>query len=602
MRVSAVILLAALTSLPAAAVRADNVYDPAYNTISAQTRNSSIFGLHNTVNKDGTLSEEDTSVVNNAAIFGQDNHVEFQGNISIDQATAVGTANIIKGTNDTAVGVNNTVDGSWSLAAGTGNRVSGTEAVAIGRENTASMAGTVAIGSHSISEGGWAAAIGAYAHAAGASSLAIGPHAEADKQSSIAIGYSSTAVDDFGIAIGGYQAKAAAKASAIGYAAQALGRDSIAAGTSTKALPEGSIALGAWSRADIGGGIYGYDPAANGLSTNSAGAWHSSWGALSIGDRASYSTRQITNLAAGTDDTDAVNVAQLKASRIEINGGDHISVTKEYGEDGHAIYHIDNLQGTASSNTGAGGAEAGSAGRETAAVTSADSRIDVTPSQTVQEGRTETSYELKLHVDGIVDAHNTGLMDGNAVYNETRVSRDGAYVRKANSAGENIERLDRQVQTNAADIAQARSEFTALGMKVDRLDSRIDSVGAGAAALAGLHPLDFDAADKWDFAAAYGYYRRADAAAVGAFYRPNEDIMFSVGGSLGRGETMLNAGVSMKFGKSSPYSKYSKAALVQIISGQTYRIEEINKENQALKAQMQEVLRQLADLQQKVRS
>ena len=87
-----------------------------------------------------------------------------------------------------------------------------------------------------------------------------------------------------------------------------------------------------------------------------------------------------------------------------------------------------------------------------------------------------------------------------------------------------------------------------LSQSLNKLDSRINRVGAGAAALAALHPLDFDPDDKWDFAAGYGNYRGANAAAVGLYYRPNEDTMFSVGGSFGGGENMVNAGVSLKIG------------------------------------------------------
>ena len=88
-----------------------------------------------------------------------------------------------------------------------------------------------------------------------------------------------------------------------------------------------------------------------------------------------------------------------------------------------------------------------------------------------------------------------------------------------------------------------------LGGKVSELNTRVNRVGAGAAALAALHPLDFDPDDKWDFAAGYGNYKGANAAAIGAYYRPNEDTMVSVGGSFGGGENMVNAGVSVKLGQ-----------------------------------------------------
>ena len=104
-----------------------------------------------------------------------------------------------------------------------------------------------------------------------------------------------------------------------------------------------------------------------------------------------------------------------------------------------------------------------------------------------------------------------------------------------------------------------------LSNSVNKLDNRIDRVGAGAAALAALHPLDFDPDAKWDFAAGYGNYRGANAVAVGAYYRPNEDVMFSVGGSMGGGENMVNAGVSLKIGAVSSNVTTSRTAMAKEI-------------------------------------
>ena len=102
---------------------------------------------------------------------------------------------------------------------------------------------------------------------------------------------------------------------------------------------------------------------------------------------------------------------------------------------------------------------------------------------------------------------------------------------------------------NGSQLYAAGQAISNLGGAVNKLGTRVDRVGAGSAALAALHPLDFDPDDKWDFAAGYGNYRGANAAAVGAYYRPNEDTMFSIGGSFGGGENMFNAGVSIKLGQ-----------------------------------------------------
>lgn len=102
---------------------------------------------------------------------------------------------------------------------------------------------------------------------------------------------------------------------------------------------------------------------------------------------------------------------------------------------------------------------------------------------------------------------------------------------------------------NGSQLYAAGQAISNLVGAVNKLGTRVDRVGAGSAALAALHPLDFDPDDKWDFAAGYGHYRGANAAAVGAYYRPNEDTMFSIGGSFGGGENMFNAGVSIKLGQ-----------------------------------------------------
>ena len=119
-------------------------------------------------------------------------------------------------------------------------------------------------------------------------------------------------------------------------------------------------------------------------------------------------------------------------------------------------------------------------------------------------------------------------------------------------------------QTNQAVINNSNN-ISMLSNSVNKLDNRIDRVGAGAAALAALHPLDFDPDAKWDFAAGYGNYRGANAVAVGAYYRPNEDVMFSVGGSMGGGENMVNAGVSLKIGAGNSGVTTSRVAMAKEI-------------------------------------
>lgn len=120
-------------------------------------------------------------------------------------------------------------------------------------------------------------------------------------------------------------------------------------------------------------------------------------------------------------------------------------------------------------------------------------------------------------------------------------------------------------EQNDRDHAEFREHFNELDYRVDNLGSRVDKVGAGAAALAALHPMDFDPDDKLTFAAGYGNYKGKNAAAVGAFYRPDEKVMLSVGGTFGNGENMVNAGISFSLDRTARVSNSRTAMAKEIV-------------------------------------
>lgn len=204
--------------------------------------------------------------------------------------------------------------------------------------------------------------------------------------------------------------------------------DAVALGHNTDVSTEGGVALGSGSKATVATGAVGYDILTNAPSTDTSATWKSTASAVSVGDVANGVTRQITSVAAGTNDTDAVNVAQLK-------------------------------------------------------------------------------------------------------------------------------RLHDMISVNAYNTVNVQGAVTNLKKDVSRLDKRVNKAVAGSAALAALHPLDFDPDAKWDFAAGYGHYHNGNAAALGAFYRPNEDVQLSVGSTVGNGETVVNAGLSVKVGAHSNVSR-----------------------------------------------
>ena len=286
-------------------------------------------------------------------------------------------------------------------------------------------------------------------------------------------------------------------------------------------------------------------------------AWQSIDGAVSVGNADLGVTRQITGVAAGTEDTDAVNVAQLKSVQTEaakhttVVAGKNVTVDEGTNDKGGKEYTVklnDTLTGLKSVET---------------------EKITVGDKVTIDKDGLKTG-DVTIKEDGIHAGNKviTGVADG---VNPT----DAVNMRQFGV-------LENKVETNTRNISL-------LNGRVDVLDTRVDRVGAGAAALAGLHPLDYDPENKWDFAAGYGNYKGANAIAVGAFYRPDENKMISIGGSFGGGENMVSAGFSVKLGQGTGIST-SKAAMAN-------EIRELKARDREREAQMQEIMRQLEILQ-----
>ena len=146
--------------------------------------------------------------------------------------------------------------------------------------------------------------------------------------------------------------------------------------------------------------------------------------------------------------------------------------------------------------------------------------------------------------------------------------------------------------TNQAVSTNATNIDTLFG-QTSYLNSRIDKVGAGAAALAGLHPLDYDPTSKWDFAAAYGHYAGSGAFALGAFYRPNADTMVSFGSSINQDDNMYNVGISFKFGSTSKYRNVSKATIVQDVASLEDKNKALAEQNKVLADQVNLLTKQV---------
>ena len=260
---------------------------------------------------------------------------------------------------------------------------------------------------------------------------------------------------------------------------------------------------------------------------------------------------KISGVAAGAitaDSTDAVNGSQLKQTND--------NVAKNTEAIGKLDTRVTNVENLAKQHT----------------TVEAGNNITVTESTNTDGGK---KYTVGMAKDITVDSVKVGdktyvSKDGLNANNQTITNvKDGKIEEGSKDAvnGGQLYATNQLVKENASNISL-------LGNSINKLDNRVDKVGAGAAALAALHPLDFDPEDKWDFAAGYGNYSGASAVALGAYYRPNEDTMFSVGGSFGNGENMVNAGVSLKLGQSN-HAPASKAAMEKKISALSQEVEEL---------------------------
>ena len=202
------------------------------------------------------------------------------------------------------------------------------------------------------------------------------------------------------------------------------------------------------------------------------------------------------------------------------------------------------------------------------------------------------TYTVSVKTDGKVESGDTGIVTGDTVYNETRVAADGNYVKASNSVGDNLSALDTEL---AALTVRTGAGLDEVSHRIDNVDSKINKVGAGAAALAALHPMDTDG--KFSMAAGFGNYRDANAMALGLFYRPTDQVMFSMGGSMGNGENLLNVGVSFALDKG---VSTSKAAMARKIAAQDEKITSLEGQNARQAAEIAALKEALSRLEAKI--
>ena len=351
--------------------------------------------------------------------------------------------------------------------------------------------------------------------------------------------------------------------------------DAVAIGHNTEVSAEGGVALGSKSKATVAAGAAGYDISTKAASTDTSSTWKATASAVSVGDVANDVTRQITSVAAGTNDTDAVNVAQLKKvatkiTAVEANAnkhatvvaGDNTTVTTGANANGGIEYKVAVKKDLVDMNSANFGNVTdiihSRIDKDSARFFNGSENIGVTP-KGIQIENTDMLEQATFTKSGMYASEgNTtvyyttnGISAGDQIINNVKAG-------VADTDAVNVSQLKRvqdQITNSTTNISQNTADIKNIKGDISKLDKRVNKAVAGSAALAALHPIDFDPDAKWDFAAGYGHYHNGNAAALGAFYRPNEDVQLSVGSTVGNGETVVNAGLSVKVGAHSNVSR-----------------------------------------------
>lgn len=580
------------------------------NSIESATAANNYSGLSNTVV--GTANRTNNS--NGSLIFGAGN--EITNSITDIDAGAItpglfgGPSSVTKLSEDVRNLVKDNKSGGSTLAIGGGNKADYTQLTSMtGVNNTVT---------------GTAGNVAKLNYVTGYNNTIT------NASNNIVMGNDHTITADNTIAIGGLssgETRSVANTTTIGYDA--------------KASVEGGVALGYKSNATVDKGAAGYDISTKAASTDTSSTWKATASAVSVGDVANDVTRQITSVAAGTNDTDAVNVAQLKKVETKIStveadakkhttvvAGDNTTVTSGTNANGGAEYKVavnKDLVEMSSANFGKATDDVRARiDKDSARFFNGSENIGVTP-KGIQIENTDTLEQAKFDKYGMYASEGdktvyyttTGISAGDQIINNVKAGvadTDAVNVSQLKrvqdqiaastqvttvTAGDHIkvtptvngnthdykvslaDDITDQITNNTTNITKNTNDIKNIKGDLSKMDKRVNKSVAGAAALAALHPLDFDPDAKWDFAAGYGHYRSGNAAALGAFYRPNEDVQLSVGSTVGSDETVFNAGLSVKVGAHSGVSR-SRVAIGKEVLALKKTVAEQNAQIQKL--------------------
>ena len=581
------------------------------NSIESATATNNYSGLSNTVV--GTANRTNNS--NGSLIFGAGN--EITNSITDIDAGAItpglfgGPSSVTKLSEDVRNLVKDNKSGGSTLAIGGGNKADYTQLTSMtGVNNTVT---------------GTAGNVAKLNYVTGYNNTIT------NASNNIVIGNDRKVTADNTIAIGGLssdETRSVANTTTIGYDA--------------KASVEGGVALGYKSNATVDKGAAGYDISTKAASTDTSSTWKATAAAVSVGDVANDVTRQITSVAAGTNDTDAVNVAQLKKVETKIStveadakkhttvvAGDNTTVTPGTNANGGAEYKVavnKDLVEMSSANFGKATDDVRARiDKDRASFFKGSENIGISVTEGVKIENTDSLEQAKFDKYGMyasegnttvyyttngisagdqkINNVKAGVADTDAV-NVSQLKRLQDQIAASSSvttvtAGDHIkvtptvngnthdykvslaDDIADQITNNTTNINKNTNDIKNIKGNLSKIDKRVDKSVAGAAALAALHPLDFDPDAKWDFAAGYGHYRSGNAAALGAFYRPNEDVQLSVGSTVGSDETVFNAGLSVKVGAHSGVSR-SRVAIGKEVLALKKTVAEQNAQIQKL--------------------
>lgn len=481
----------------------------------------------------------------------------------VNGAYANGTNNLVGGTDNTITpashssavfGYQNKIDANNAIAFGENNVASGTNSFVGGNDSKATGRNSFAYGSHAEALTEYTYAIGSQARTSAYDTIAIGNGAYVSGVSSVAIGRTNNITGENTVVVGannkdikgnqstviGYNNKMAGdmEQTIIGANSETAGQGSMAIGTHTKVTAIDAVG--------IGNNIVADKPNSVALGTNS------------VTDNAVNQLQAMVNnttyVFAGTDATSVVSVGSKQRAGF---GG-----VKNY------VRQVQNV---------------------------AAGRVDASSTDAVNGSQLHVAYDaintMGEDIDKALDAqqqfntavHNTLANHKDAIKNNTqRITQHDADIANNKNA---IKANDRVLKNHEERIDklehQASNTLTNLKADIKQLDGRINKVGASAAALAGLHPMEFNKDDKFSTSVAYGHYKNANAVALGAYYRPNEKVLLGIAGTFGS-ENMYNVSASFKFGKHSEYEPQAKRdgeieAMKAQIAELTARLDAVSK-------------------------